>query len=73
MAAAGTTILPRSAECTIRRGLADREALQRAVARWTVSGRSGRPQVNSGRGRPEWDLSYEIPNRPAERDLNYKS
>ena len=31
------------------------------VVRWTVSGRSGRPQVNSGRGRPEWDLSYEIP------------
>jgi hypothetical protein len=30
-----------------------------APARW-LSNRPGRPQVNSGRGRPEWDLSYEI-------------
>jgi hypothetical protein len=57
IAAAGIPVLPRGAECTISHEFDDTEVFPRTEGDGGVIARV-RPQVNSGRGRPEWDLSY---------------
>jgi len=43
----------------IQRHPTTQRCFQRAVVRWLSAAGGGGPQVNSDRGRPEGDLSYE--------------